>query len=126
MVKFWIKLVLMFCLWWDKDLSNFLISLTTTLSNLVSSKCMTIIAFESRYHDTKLRLLTRQPTQTLSQLIILNLQAINIMCKFQIFHSMQFTSRTGNRNFQISLKLNNASMKFINLSMQNRTRCAST
>jgi hypothetical protein len=55
---------------WDRDLSNFLFSLTTTLSKFVSPKCLTIIAFESRYHDTKLRLLTQQATHTLPQLII--------------------------------------------------------
>jgi hypothetical protein len=41
---------------------------------------------------------------------------------------MQFTSseRSGNMFFQLSLKRNNVSMHLINLSMQNRSRSAST
>ena len=128
MVRLGLKLVLVSVWWWDRNLSNSLNSLTTVLSKLVSPKCLTIIAFESRYHDTKLRLLTRQPAHTFSQLIILILQAINIMCKLQILNRMQFTSRarSGNRLFQLSLKRNSVSMHLINLSMQNRARSAST
>jgi hypothetical protein len=39
------------------------------------------------------------PTHQLSQLIILILQTINIMCKFQILQSMQFTGRARSRNW---------------------------
>jgi hypothetical protein len=49
---------------------------------------LTIIALKSRYHDTKMRLLTQKPTQTLPQLIIYILQVTNIMCKFQILDNM--------------------------------------
>jgi hypothetical protein len=58
----------------------------------------------------------------LSQLIILILQTINIMCKFQILQSMQFTGRARCRNwfFQLSLKRNSVSIHLINFFMQNR------
>jgi hypothetical protein len=69
-----------------------------------------------------LRLMTRQPPHQLSQLIILILQTINIMCKLQVLQSMQFTGRARCRNwfFQLSLKRNSVSMHLINFFMQNR------
>jgi hypothetical protein len=71
-------------------------------------QAFTILTLICLDHYPQLRLMTRQPTHQLSQLIILILQTINIMCKFQILQSMQFTGRARSRNrfFQLSLKRN--------------------
>jgi hypothetical protein len=87
-----------------------------------------MIALVCLYHHPKLWLMTRQPTHHFPQLIILILQVIHIMCKFQILESMQFRSRarSGNWFFQLSLKRNSVSMHLINVSMQNREGSANT
>jgi hypothetical protein len=87
-----------------------------------------ILPLECLDHHPQLRLMTRQPTHQLSQLIILILQAINIMHKFQILQSMHFTGRARCRNrfFQLSLKGSSVNMHLINFSMQDRARSAST
>jgi hypothetical protein len=73
--------------WWLCDI------LSTSLTNLVCPKSITILRLTCLDHHPKLRLMTRQPTHQLSQLIILILQTINIMRKFQILQSMHFIGR---------------------------------
>jgi hypothetical protein len=102
--------------------------LSTSLTNLVCPKSITILPLKWLDHHPQLRLMTRQPTHQLSQLIILILQAINIMRKFQIPRSMHFTCRARCRNwfFQLSLKGSSVNMHLISFSMQDRARSAST
>jgi hypothetical protein len=122
MIRFRNKSIFVVGFWWFWDI------LITSLTNLVFPKPLTILALICLDHYPQLRLMTRQLTHQHSQLIILILQTINIMCKFQILQSMQFTDRARSRNqfFQLSLKRNNISMHLINFSMQNRARSAST
>jgi hypothetical protein len=79
--------------WWLWDISDLTLILTTSLTNLVCPKCLPIIALVCLNHQPELRLMTRQPTHHLPQLIILILQAINLVCKLHIIHNNYFTSR---------------------------------
>jgi hypothetical protein len=87
MVHFRDKSIFVVSFWWLWDI------LTTSLTNLVCPKPLTILVFIGLNHYPQLRLMTRQPIHQLSQLIILILQTFNIMCKFQILQSMRFTGR---------------------------------
>jgi hypothetical protein len=87
MVGFRREIILVVGFWWLLDI------LSTSLTNLVCPKSLTIPPLNCLDHHPQLRLMTRQPAHQLSQLIILILQTINIMCKFQIFQSMHFTGR---------------------------------
>jgi hypothetical protein len=71
--------------WWLWD-----ITFTTSLTHFLCPKHFRILALECLNHYPQLRLMTRQPTHQLSQLIILILQTINIMCKLHILHSIYF------------------------------------
>jgi hypothetical protein len=73
------KLVLGCSVWWNWSFPKLFFSLTTALPYLICPKRLTIKALKRLNHHTKLRLLTRQPTQQVSQIIILNLQAINLL-----------------------------------------------
>jgi hypothetical protein len=79
MVRFWGEIILVVGFWWLWDI------LSTSLTNLVGSKSLTIPPLKCLDHHPQLRLMTRQPTHQLSQVIILILQTIKIMCNFQIF-----------------------------------------
>jgi hypothetical protein len=72
-------------LWWVLVALGYL---STSLTNLVCPKSLTILPLKCLDHHPQLRLMTRQSTHQLPQLIILILQTINIMCKFQYFQSM--------------------------------------
>jgi hypothetical protein len=87
MVRFWGEIIFVVGFWWLWDI------LSTSLTNLVCPKSLTILPLKFLDHHPQLRLMTRQSTHQLSQLIILILQTINIMCKFQIFQGMHFTGR---------------------------------
>jgi hypothetical protein len=87
MVRFWGEIIFVVGFWWLWDI------LSTSLTNLVCPKSLTILPLKRLDHHPKLRLMTRQPTHQLSQVIILILQTINLMCKFQIFQIMHFTGR---------------------------------
>jgi hypothetical protein len=54
-------------------------------ASLVCPKSLTILPLKCLDHHPQLKLMTRQPTHQLHLLIILILQTINIMWKFQIF-----------------------------------------
>jgi hypothetical protein len=114
MVRFRRETIFVVGFWWLGDI------LSTSLTNLVCPKSLTILPLVCLDHYPQLRLMTRQPTHQLSQLIILILQKINIMSKFQILQSMQFTGRERCRNwfFQLSLKRNSVSI----LSLTGRAR----
>jgi hypothetical protein len=88
------------------DITNFFSSLTTRLSNLLRPKCLPILVLIGLHHHPQLGFMPQEPNHHFSQLIVLNLQAIHIMCKFQILQSMYFTcrARSGNWFFQLSLK----------------------
>jgi hypothetical protein len=86
------KLVLGCSVWWNWSFPNLSFSLNTALPYLIRLKRLTIKALKCRNHHTNLWFLARQPTQQISQIIMLSLQAINTLSKFQILHSMQFTS----------------------------------
>jgi hypothetical protein len=58
--------------WWLWD-----ITLTTSLTSILCPKRFPILALVCLDHYPQLRLMTRQPTHQLSQLIILTLQTIN-------------------------------------------------
>jgi hypothetical protein len=109
MVRFRRESIFVVGFWWLWDI------LSTSLTKLVCPKSLTILPLVCLDHYPQLRLMTRQPTHQLSQLIILILQTINIMCKFQILQSMQFTGRARCRNwfFQLSLKRNSVSMHIV-------------
>jgi hypothetical protein len=102
-------------LWWNRNVPNIVISLTTALTNSLSPKHLTIIVLKLRNHHLELRLITRQPTYHLPHLIILILQVINIICKLNIFHSSDLTTRArcSNGRLQINLKGFNVSMRFV-------------
>jgi hypothetical protein len=74
MVRFRREIIFMVGFWWFWDI------LSTSLTNLVCPKSLTILPIKCLDHHPQLRLMTRQPTHQLSQLIILILQTINIMC----------------------------------------------
>jgi hypothetical protein len=78
MVRFRDKSIFVEGFWWLWDI------LSASLTNLVCPKSLNILALMCLDHYPQLRLMTRQPTHQLSQLIILILQTINIMCKFQV------------------------------------------
>jgi hypothetical protein len=122
MVRFRDKSIFVVGFWWLWDI------LSASLTNLVCRMSLTFAALICLDHYPQLRLMTRQPTHHLSQLIILILQTINLMCKFQILQSMHLIgrARSGNKFFQVSLKRNSLSMHLINLSMQNKARSVST
>jgi hypothetical protein len=65
--------------WWSLDITNFLSSLTNTLSNLIRTKRLPIIPLVCLYHHPKLWFMTRKTTHHFSQLIILILQAIHTL-----------------------------------------------
>jgi hypothetical protein len=88
MVRFWGEIIFVVGFWWLWDI------LSTPLTNLVCPKSLTILPLKCLDHHPQLRLMTGQPTHQLPQFIILILQTINIMCKFQIFQSMHFTGRS--------------------------------
>jgi hypothetical protein len=67
--------------WWLWDISDLPLILTTSLTNLVYPKRLPIIALVCLNHHPELRLMTRQPTHHLPELIILILQTIHIVCK---------------------------------------------
>jgi hypothetical protein len=73
MVRFWGEIIFVVGFWWLWDI------LSTSLTNLVSPKSLTIQPLKCLDHHPQLRLMTRQPTHQLSQLIILILETINIM-----------------------------------------------
>jgi hypothetical protein len=75
MVRFRDKSIFVVGFWWLWDI------LSTSLTNLVCPKSLTILLLVCLDHYPQLRLMTRQPTHQLSQLIIFILQAIHIMCK---------------------------------------------
>jgi hypothetical protein len=93
MVRFRDKNIFVVGFWWLWDI------LSSSLTNLVCPKSLTILPLVCLDHYPQLRLMIKQPTHQLSQLIILILQMINIMCKFQILQSMQLTSRARSRNW---------------------------
>jgi hypothetical protein len=74
--------------WWHWDISDLPLVLTTSLTNLVCPKRFPILALVCLDHYLQPRLMTKQPTHQLSQLIILILQAINIVCKIHILHNI--------------------------------------
>jgi hypothetical protein len=73
MVRFRREIIFVVGFWWLWDI------LSTTLTNLVCPKSLTILPLKCLDHHPQLRLMARQPTHRLSQLIILILQTVNIM-----------------------------------------------
>jgi hypothetical protein len=86
MVRFRNKGIFVVGFWWFWN-----ITLTTSLTHFLCPKRFTILALKCLDHHPQLRLMTRQPTHQLSQLIILILQTINIVCKLIFFTA--FTSQ---------------------------------
>jgi hypothetical protein len=93
MIRFRNKGIFVVGFWWLWDIFDLPLILTTSLTNLVCPKRFPILALVCLDHYPQLRLMTRQPTHQLSQLVILILQTINIVCKLHILHSIYFTSR---------------------------------
>jgi hypothetical protein len=74
MIGFWREIIFVVGFWWLWDI------LSTSLTNHVFPKSLTILPHKCLDHHPQLRLMTRQPTHQLPQVISLILQTVGMEC----------------------------------------------